>query len=201
MNSRNGALFAADQAAPNRDIPHIVASLRELRDASLANRARRGNWSTLQAQIEVARQAGVGAVMMAPMLIGLPVFHEISSTIGLPVLAHPAFGGTRIAMPLLLGKLFRLFGADAPGVRLCFVQKADKDSAPLREGTVGLETGVVGNAAAPKLRVQAMFRVLHERRAQRPLPGSAIRKRPDTPRSRLGRIQAREFRIPDTGES
>jgi DNA-binding transcriptional LysR family regulator len=38
------------------------------------------------------------------------------------------------------------------------VQKPDKDSAPLRDGIVDLETGVVGNAAAPELRVQALFR-------------------------------------------
>jgi DNA-binding transcriptional LysR family regulator len=49
-------------------------------------------------------------------------------------------------------------GAEAPGVRLCFVQKLDKDSTPLRDGTVDLETGVVGKAAAPELRVQALFR-------------------------------------------
>ena len=49
-------------------------------------------------------------------------------------------------------------GAEAPGVRLCFLQKPDKDSARLRDGSVDLETGVVGNAAAPELRVQALFR-------------------------------------------
>jgi DNA-binding transcriptional LysR family regulator len=49
-------------------------------------------------------------------------------------------------------------GAEAPGVRLCFVQKPDKDSTSLREGTVDLETGVVGKTAAPELRVQALFR-------------------------------------------
>jgi DNA-binding transcriptional LysR family regulator len=47
---------------------------------------------------------------------------------------------------------------EAPGVRLCFVQKPDKDSTPLRDGVVDLETGVVGNTAAPELRVQALFR-------------------------------------------
>jgi DNA-binding transcriptional LysR family regulator len=49
-------------------------------------------------------------------------------------------------------------GKEAPGVRLCFVQKLDKDSTPLRDGTVDLETGVVGKTAAPELRVQALFR-------------------------------------------
>ncbi|WP_310452497.1 LysR family transcriptional regulator [Sulfuritalea sp.] len=49
-------------------------------------------------------------------------------------------------------------GEEAPGVRLCFLQKPDKDSARLRDGIVDLETGVVGNTAAPELRVQALFR-------------------------------------------
>lgn len=47
---------------------------------------------------------------------------------------------------------------EAPGVCLCFVQKPDKDSKPLRDGLVDLETGVVGQTAAPELRVQALFR-------------------------------------------
>lgn len=46
----------------------------------------------------------------------------------------------------------------APGVRLRFVQKPDKGSAPLREGSVDLETGVVGQETGPELRAQALFR-------------------------------------------
>src|SRR5665647_1276637 len=38
----------------------------------------------------------------------------------------------------------------APGVRLRFVQKPDKDSAQLREGTGHLETGVVGKTTGPE---------------------------------------------------
>ncbi|MGO4619579.1 LysR family transcriptional regulator [Ensifer sp. 2YAB10] len=48
-------------------------------------------------------------------------------------------------------------GAEAPGVRLRFVQKLDRDSSPLREGTVDLETGVVGDMTGPELRAQALF--------------------------------------------
>jgi DNA-binding transcriptional LysR family regulator len=47
---------------------------------------------------------------------------------------------------------------DAPGVRLRFLQKVDKDSAPLRDGTVDLETGVVETGTAPELRRQVLFR-------------------------------------------
>lgn len=49
-------------------------------------------------------------------------------------------------------------GEKAPGVRLRFVQKPNKDSAPLRDGTVDLETGVVEKTTAPELRVQILFR-------------------------------------------
>lgn len=47
---------------------------------------------------------------------------------------------------------------EAPGVRLCFVPKLDKESAPLRDGTVDLETGVVGKTTGPEVHVQALFR-------------------------------------------
>jgi DNA-binding transcriptional LysR family regulator len=46
----------------------------------------------------------------------------------------------------------------APGVRLCFLQKRDKDSAPLRDGIVDLETGVVEATTGPEIRAQALFR-------------------------------------------
>jgi DNA-binding transcriptional LysR family regulator len=49
-------------------------------------------------------------------------------------------------------------GEGAPGVRLRFVQKPDKDSTSLRDGSVDLETGVVGTATSPEVRAQALFR-------------------------------------------
>ncbi|MFO1316425.1 MAG: LysR family transcriptional regulator [Burkholderiales bacterium] len=49
-------------------------------------------------------------------------------------------------------------GAQAPGVRLRFVQKPDKDSASLRDGDVDLETGVVTSTTGPEVRTQALFR-------------------------------------------
>jgi DNA-binding transcriptional LysR family regulator len=48
--------------------------------------------------------------------------------------------------------------AEAPGVRLRFVQKLDRDSGALREGAVDLETGVVGRSLGPEVRSQALFR-------------------------------------------
>ena len=49
-------------------------------------------------------------------------------------------------------------GQEAPGVRLRFVQKPNKDSAPLRDGSVDLETGVADESTGPEVRAQALFR-------------------------------------------
>ena len=49
-------------------------------------------------------------------------------------------------------------GEEAPGVRLRFVQKPDKESTSLRDGSIDLETGVVENMMGPEVRAQALFR-------------------------------------------
>ncbi len=56
--------------------------------------------------------------------------------------------------PALLARI----SAEAPQVRLRFVQKAHKDSSPLRDGSVDLETGVVDKSTGPELRTAALFR-------------------------------------------
>ena len=73
-----------------------------------------GDPRALAEQARIARDCGVRMALVAPMLVGLPVFVEMRRESGLALLAHPAFAGaSRVAPPLLLGKLFRLFGADA----------------------------------------------------------------------------------------
>lgn len=54
--------------------------------------------------------------------------------------------------------LIKRLGEQAPGVRLRFVPKTDRDSTPLRDGSVDLETGVVGKATGPEVRAQALLR-------------------------------------------
>ena len=54
--------------------------------------------------------------------------------------------------------LIALVEKEAPGVRLRFLPKLDKDSEPLRDGTVDLETGVIGKTTSPEVRSQALFR-------------------------------------------
>ena len=46
---------------------------------------------------------------------------------------------------------------EAPGAKLCFVQKPDRESTLLREGSVDLEIGVVGKATSPEVQVQPLF--------------------------------------------
>jgi DNA-binding transcriptional LysR family regulator len=55
-------------------------------------------------------------------------------------------------------ELIARIAEQAPGVRLYFMQKLDKDSTPLRDGTIDFETGVVGDDTGPELRTQALFR-------------------------------------------
>ncbi|MEO8081015.1 MAG: LysR family transcriptional regulator [Caldimonas sp.] len=55
-------------------------------------------------------------------------------------------------------KLLARVSEEAPGARLHFLHKLDKDSGPLRDGSVDLETGVVDKAISPEVRTQALFR-------------------------------------------
>jgi len=47
--------------------------------------------------------------------------------------------------------------AEAPRVRLRFMQKVDKDREPLRDGIVDLETGVIDETTGPEVRSRALF--------------------------------------------
>ena len=92
-------------------------------------RSRRGNRQTGALRAEPHRNAadlargariareeeGVRAVLIAPMLVGLPAFFDLVDEFpDFIYLAHPSFGGARhIAPELLFGRLLRLFGSDA----------------------------------------------------------------------------------------
>lgn len=56
--------------------------------------------------------------------------------------------------PALLARV----ATEAPGVRLAFVAKVDKDSTPLRDGAIDLETGVISKSMGPELRTRGLFR-------------------------------------------
>jgi DNA-binding transcriptional LysR family regulator len=55
-------------------------------------------------------------------------------------------------------RLVTRIAEEAPAVRLRFLPKLDRDSTALREGTVDLETGVVGTSMGPEVIAQALFR-------------------------------------------
>lgn len=65
--------------------------------------------------LRFAEECGARAVMVSPLLVGLPFFWElVRRHASVPVLAHPAFAGVqRFAPQALFGRLLRLFGADA----------------------------------------------------------------------------------------
>jgi ribulose-bisphosphate carboxylase large chain len=74
-----------------------------------------GDLDTMRQQIALARAAGIDTVMIAPMIMG---FANLSALVrhnpDIAFMAHPTMAGAaRIAPALLLGKLFRLIGADA----------------------------------------------------------------------------------------
>ena len=74
-----------------------------------------GHHGQMQRQIEFARRLGVEAFLIAPMNCGVATFHALTREHRDCVfMAHPALAGAgALAPPLLLGTLFRLFGADA----------------------------------------------------------------------------------------
>lgn len=73
-----------------------------------------GHYGEMREQVAVARDCGVRMALMAPMVAGVATLAALSRDAGIPIIAHPAMAGSvRIAPALLLGKLFRLFGADA----------------------------------------------------------------------------------------
>jgi ribulose-bisphosphate carboxylase large chain len=74
-----------------------------------------GDLDRMRRQIETARAAGIDTVMISPMLAGWATFQTLVKTYPeIAFFAHPTMGGAaRIAPELLVGKLFRLLGADA----------------------------------------------------------------------------------------
>jgi len=74
-----------------------------------------GTPETVFRQLAFAQDRGARAVMVSPMLIGMPFFWELCHRRAkVPVFAHPSFAGSqRIAPEVLFGKLLRAYGADA----------------------------------------------------------------------------------------
>lgn len=108
--ARFGPRVAAVQRAIERAASERKPAGRTLYAPTLSGGPRR-----IAEQLRIVRGEGVGAVLVCPMLSGVPTLVElVRSEADVPILAHPAFAGSvRIAPDLLLGRLFRMFGADA----------------------------------------------------------------------------------------
>jgi ribulose-bisphosphate carboxylase large chain len=74
-----------------------------------------GDLDRMRRQIDTARAAGIDTVMIAPMLAGWANIQAlVRHDPDVAFFAHPTMGGAaRIVPELLIGRLFRLLGADA----------------------------------------------------------------------------------------
>lgn len=110
----------ADQArAPYEPRVKAVASAiqRATRETGKATRylpSVTGNLDALRHQLRIARDQGLDTVLVAPMIIGFASFQTlVRENTDMAFIAHPAMAGAaRIAPAALLGKLFRMLGAD-----------------------------------------------------------------------------------------
>lgn len=100
-------------------VPAIAAAVRRAAQAS-GHPTRyvpslSGDLEQMQRQVRLARNEGLDTVLICPMLSGVANLQALVR--GWPdvaFFAHPTLGGiTAICPELLIGKLFRLFGADA----------------------------------------------------------------------------------------
>jgi DNA-binding transcriptional LysR family regulator len=125
--------------------------LRETTGDPLLVRAGRGLVPTPRA-LELREQIG-------PLVDGAKAALRPAETLNLKQLVRTFTLRTREGFVENFGPdLIARMTKEAPGVRLRFVPKPDKDSTSLRDATVDLETGVVGEATGPEVRVQALFR-------------------------------------------
>jgi len=133
------AVSAASRATgrPSFYAPNVAATPRAMRE-----------------RVRIARDEGVRVVLVAPMLVGLPAFADLVDEFPEMVyLAHPSFAGAaRIGNPLLFGKLFRLFGADAA----IFVNYGGRFAYPQDEcGAIASASRAPWGALAPTMPVPA----------------------------------------------
>lgn len=191
--------YARRMAKPDLNLLVVLDVL--LAEGSVARAARRLSLSPSAMSRALARlRQATGDPLLVRAgrgLVATPRATELRDRVG--QLVEDAEAVLRPTAALDLGKLTRTFtmrtsegfvenfgpaliarvAAEAPGVRLRFVSKPTSDSPALREGSVDLETGVVGEGTSPEVRTQALF---HDRfvgvvRAGHPLARGRITPR------------------------
>lgn len=128
-----------------------LSRLREATGDPLLVRAGRGLVPTPRAS---ALRERVGALVQESRDLLRPANSLDLSRVTRSITLRTSDGFVESFGPSLLARV----EAQAPGIRLNFLQKPDKDSAPLREGRIDLETAVIGPGMGPELRTQALFR-------------------------------------------
>lgn len=128
-----------------------LARLRKTTGDPLLVKAGRGLVPTPRA-LELREQ--VGAIVQCAEAVLRPVARPDLKALNRTFILRSSEGFVENFGPALLARV----AEEAPGVCLWFVPKPDKDSAPLREGRVDLETGVIEKTTGPELRSQALFR-------------------------------------------
>ncbi|CBS90469.1 LysR family transcriptional regulator [Azospirillum lipoferum] len=161
------------------DLNMLVTLDALLAEGSVAGAARRLRLSPSAMSRALARlRAATGDPLLVRAGRGLvPTPRALDLRDRVRLLVQEAEAALRPAENLDLGQLTRTFtlrtsdgfvesygaalltrvASEAPGVRIRFLSKSDKDSGPLRDGSVDLETGVVVQDSGPELRVQALF--------------------------------------------
>lgn len=127
-----------------------LARLREVTGDPLLVRAGRSLVPTPRAA-ELRRE--VGAVVDGANAILRPAERLDVASLARRFTLRTSEGFVETFGPALLTRI----GREAPKVTLQFVAKADKESGPLREGEVDIETGVIDAATAPEMRTVPLF--------------------------------------------
>ncbi len=127
-----------------------LARLREVTGDPLLVRAGRGLVRTPRA---VELRAQVGALVDGANAVLRPAAKLDLARLERRFTLRSSEGFVETFGPRLLAAI----AEQAPGVVLRFITKSDKESAPLREGEVDIETGVVDEDTAPELRAVPLF--------------------------------------------
>ena len=108
-----------------------------------------GRFDQIEDQMAFAAAEGCAGALIAPLLIGPDTGFHLAHKYGLAVMTHPSFTGTHFHDPehgmtpaMLLGRLFRIFGADISvfpnaGGRFTFTPKECRDLAIAMQEPLG----------------------------------------------------------------
>jgi ribulose-bisphosphate carboxylase large chain len=151
-----------------------------------------GRFDQVEAQAAFAKAQGCYGILVAPLLIGPDTGFHLARKYGLAVMTHPTFTGTHFHDPrhgmtpaMLLGRLFRIFGADISvfpnsGGRFTFSAQECQDLAnAMREPLGGLKGGFPSPAGGMTIeKVGAMVEAFGDDTALL-IGGALLRHSPD----------------------